>query len=324
MAYLQDKCKKINVRINSGGGSVLDGYAIVSSILNSSVPCDCYVDGLAASMAAVIAVAGKKCFMADYGMFMIHEAQGGSDKAVTALFTDTINTILTKRTNRTTEEIATLLKAETWMTAKECLAHGFVDEIIDSNKPIKKVKANASIDEIIAVFNENLNQTNTNKMKNITASLKLAENASELDVVNAISVKDAEIAKLTNENKSLKDKMEAVENAAKEVLKNKATTLVEKAVSDKKITEAEKAALIDNASSSEANFSLVENILGKISVVKEAAQVFNSAVTKVGDERSTWSWTDWSKNDPSGLAKMQNESPALHDSLYNKEFKTTK
>ena len=46
MQYLQDKCKKINVRINSIGGNVLDGYSIVSAILNSKIKCDTARDNL--------------------------------------------------------------------------------------------------------------------------------------------------------------------------------------------------------------------------------------------------------------------------------------
>ena len=76
MQYLQNNCSKINVRINSIGGNVIDGYSIVSAILNSVVRCDTYIDGLAASIAGVIAVAGKKCYMADFGTLMIHNPSG--------------------------------------------------------------------------------------------------------------------------------------------------------------------------------------------------------------------------------------------------------
>src|SRR4051812_21409466 len=73
---LQSTAKKINVRINSPGGSVLEGYAIVSAILNSSVPVDTYIDGLAASIAGVIAMAGQRVFIKDYGTLMLHNPYG--------------------------------------------------------------------------------------------------------------------------------------------------------------------------------------------------------------------------------------------------------
>jgi len=322
MEWLQNNCKKINVRINSGGGSVLDGYAIVSSILNSKVPCCTYIDGLAASMAAVIAVSGKKCYMVDYGTFMIHNAidtAGTSEKKIVELFNDSIKTIISNRCGKSMDEVGKMMEKETWMNAKECLENGFIDEIVSTEKPIN-IKVNASIDERFAIYNEILTKP-TNNMKQIQASLKLAENATEVDMVNAISAKDAEIAKLKLENEAFKAEKIANENAAKEALKVKATELAEKAEKDGKIKADEKAALIANASSSIENFSLVEKMIEKITNVKPAEKIFNSENAKIDAERAAWSWTDWSKKDSKGLLKMKNESPALYEQLYNKEFK---
>ncbi len=322
MEYLQDKCKKINVRINSSGGSVIDGYSIVSSILNSKVPVHCYIDGLAASMAANIAVAGKKCYMADYGLFMIHEAKG-SDPLIASYFTSTINTLLSARTNKSMDDIAVMMKAETWMSAEECLNQGFIDEIITSNKSVRKPATTASVEEMYAVYNEIITKP-INNMKQINASLKLAENATELEVVNAITSKDAELVNVKNENTALKAEIAAIEVAKKDALKLKATNLAEKAVADKKITDAEKAALIENASASEGAYSLVENMLSKISTDKKAENVLPEGAKKiVNEQRAGWTWTDWSKKDSKGLEKMQNESPALFELLYNNEFPKT-
>ena len=63
----------IQLRINSGGGSVIDGMSIVSAIRSSKAAVHCYVDGIAASMAAVIAVAGDRLLMMDYAKLMIHD-----------------------------------------------------------------------------------------------------------------------------------------------------------------------------------------------------------------------------------------------------------
>lgn len=320
MEYLQNAgVEKINVRINSGGGSVLDGYAIITSILNSKVKVDTYIDGLAASMAATIAVCGKKTYMADYGTFMIHEAKG-EDEKIAALFTNTINTILTNRTGKSTEDIAAMMKKETWLDAEGCKVHGFIDEIVNTGIRTKKPSATASVEEKFAVYNEIITKPKNN-MKDINASLKLAENATEVEAVNAINSKEAELAALKIENAAFKAEKAAAEVAKKEALKTKATALGEKAFADKKIAEEEKAPLIENASSSEAAYSLVENMLNKISTTKVAEKVLPENAMKVLDEkRASWSWTDWSKNDPKGLDKMQNESPALFELLYNKEF----
>jgi len=314
MAWLQDKCKKINVRINSGGGSVLDGYAIVSSILNSKVPVNTYVDGLAASMAAVIAVCGKKVYMADYAMFMIHNVNG-DDKAIAGLFTETINKILSGRTGMDAESMATMMNDETWMNASQCKDKGFIDEIIDTNARIKAKMSN-NVNELYSYFNEILNPK-TNNMKNITNVLKLAENASEVDMVNAINAKDAELVKLQNENKALKEAAEKMENEKKEALKNKATKLVNDAKDAGKIAEAEVAELLENASNSESGFGLVEKLLSKIDNKKTAANITNTITGGEGDAKSKWTFLDWSKNDPKGLENMQKNEPAKFTKLLN-------
>lgn len=270
-------------------------------------------------MAAVIAVTGKKCYMVDYGTFMIHNVSGGQDDKVTELFTDSIKTIISNRCGKPMDEVAKMMDIETWMNATACLENGFIDEIISTEKPIK-IKQTASIEERFAIYNEILTKP-TNNMKQIQASLKLAENATEVDMVNAISAKDAEIAKLKLENEAFKAEKIANENAAKEALKVKATELANKAEADGKIKADEKDALIENASSSQANFSLVEKMIEKITVVKNAAKVFNSENAKVDATRATWKWSDWSKNDSKGLLKMKNESPELYNQLYNQEFK---
>lgn len=316
MAWLQDKCKKINVRINSGGGSVIDGYAIVASILNSKVPVDTYIDGLAASMAAVIAVCGKKVYMADYGVFMIHNVSGAED-SIANKFSETINTILAGRTGNTTEAVAEMMSKETWMNAEEALNGKFIDEIVNtSNK--KKATVKNDVNELYAYFNEIINPKIN--MKQIANTLKLAENVSEVEVVNAINAKDAQIAELQNKINALEAEKTEAENKRKEALKNKATELVNKAVEAKKIEAAEVAELVNTASESEEKFALVEKMLSKINNVNKAVRILEN---KAGapDEKANWTWTDWSKKDPKGLENMLKTQPEVYNELYNKEFK---
>lgn len=316
MAWLQDKCKKINVRINSGGGSVIDGYAIVASILNSKVPVDTYIDGLAASMAAVIAVCGKKVYMADYGMFMIHNVSGGDD-AIAAKFSETINTILAGRTGNTPEAVAEMMKKETWMNAEEAMAGKFIDEIVNtSNK--KKATLTNDVNELYAYFNEIINPKNN--MKQIANTLKLSENVSEVEVVNAINAKDAQIAELQNKIAALEAEKAEAEQKRKEALKNKATELVNKAVEAKKIEAADVTELVNTASESEEKFALVEKMLSKINNVNKAVRILENKAG-VPDERATWTWSDWSKKDPKGLENMMKHQPEVYNELYNKEFK---
>ena len=67
---------KIDIRINSGGGEVYCGLAIYEALRNSTANLTIYVDGIAASMAAIIALCGKPLYMSPYARLMLHNVSG--------------------------------------------------------------------------------------------------------------------------------------------------------------------------------------------------------------------------------------------------------
>ena len=321
MQYLQDKCSKIKVRINSIGGSVLDGYSIVSAILNSKVPCDTYIDGLAASISGVIAMAGKKCYMADFGTLMLHNPSGGNDTAVLDLVKDTLVTILSNRTKQTPEEISKMMDKETWLDASEALSMGLVDEVVTSTKKYK-ISKSESLSNMVIIYNKIVNKQNMEKIQNV---LKLSNEADETAIVSAIEEKDIKNAELQAEVDRLKaivDANEAKENEAKELaakeLETKAIELVENAIKAKKILETEKDATIEMAKN---NFEFVSNMISKINNVKDAVKVFDVKNVAGTEERNDWTIRDWEKKDPNGLVKIKNETPEVYTEMYNKFYK---
>jgi len=321
MQYLQNNCKSISVRINSIGGSVLDGYSIVSSILNSKVPCNTYIDGLAASISGVIAMAGKKCSMMDYGTLMLHNPSGGNDAAVTALVKDTLVTILSNRTSKESEEISKMMDAETWLSAKECMDMGLVDEVISSGKKVK-IKKTESLYNMALVYNKLINPKKTT-MDKVVNFLKLKNEASEEEVIVEIEKKDAEILALNERLKVFEDAEKAAKENEAEQLKNKAIELVNSNKEAGKCSEEEVEGLVSLAIS---DFKTVENMFSKISVVKNNTnKVFDFNIeNKSGDveDRSKWSFAEWSKNDEKGLLDMQNSFPEQFNELL-KTLKTT-
>jgi ATP-dependent protease ClpP protease subunit len=321
MQYLQDKCSKIKVRINSIGGSVLDGYSIVSAILNSKVPCDTYIDGLAASISGVIAMAGKKCYMADFGTLMLHNPSGGNDTAVLDLVKNTLVTIFEQRTKLTAEEISVMMDRETWLGANEALNMGLVDEVVTSVKKYK-VSKSESLSNMAIIYNKIINKPNMEKIQNV---LKLSNEASEETIVSAIEEKDIKNAELQAEVDRLKaivDANEAKENEAKELaakeLETKAIELVENAIKAKKILETEKDSTIEMAKN---NFEFVANMISKINNVKDAVKVFDVKNVAKNEERKDWTIRDWEKKDPNGLVKIKNETPEIYTEMYNQFYK---
>jgi ATP-dependent protease ClpP protease subunit len=129
----------VNLHINSPGGDVFEGRAMATEIARHG-NVTAYVDGLAASAATYVATAAKSINMAEGSFFMIHNAwtlgYGNKDdfSALIALLGKLDQSIINdfvKKTGKTAEEIAAWMDAETWFTAQEALANGFVDSIFD-------------------------------------------------------------------------------------------------------------------------------------------------------------------------------------------------
>lgn len=127
-----------NLRINSPGGSVFDAVAIYNMLVNNPARITVYIDGIAASAASMIAMAGHRIIMPANAMMMIHDpaalAEGGSRAmAKTAELLETVKAILVtayvKKSGQSHSSVESMMSEETWMTAEEALALGFADEV---------------------------------------------------------------------------------------------------------------------------------------------------------------------------------------------------
>jgi ATP-dependent Clp endopeptidase proteolytic subunit ClpP len=132
--------KQIDLHINSPGGAVFDGVAIYNLLKQHAANVTTYIDGLAASIASVIALAGDRVVMAENALFMIHNPSGlvmgtADDMRKTADVLDkvrsTMSGVYSGKTGKAEDEINGLLDAETWFTAAEAMAAGFVDEVAE-------------------------------------------------------------------------------------------------------------------------------------------------------------------------------------------------
>ena len=133
----------INLRINSPGGSVFDGVAIYNALKRHPARIEVDVDGIAASIASVIAMAGDEIRMAGNAMMMIHDPHGmtmgsAADMRKTADLLDQVKGLIVdtyaKRTGKVDTTIADMMAAETWMTAAEAQQHGFSDATTEEQR----------------------------------------------------------------------------------------------------------------------------------------------------------------------------------------------
>lgn len=144
--------KTLNLRVNSYGGSVFAGNAIVNVIdsykKTANIEVNAYIDGIAASMGSGVPMVADKIYMAENAMYMLHKplsvVVGNShdfEKGMEMLdkAEDTLIVNYMRHFTGSEDDLRQLMSDETWMGAKDALEYGLCDEII----PAVKVAASA-------------------------------------------------------------------------------------------------------------------------------------------------------------------------------------
>jgi ATP-dependent Clp protease protease subunit len=142
---MEDPKKDIHIYVNSPGGSVTDGMAIYDTI--NFLKCDIvtYCLGQAASMSTVLLAAGTKGkrYALPNSRIMIHQPTGGaggqtSDISIAAKeilrWRKTLNEVLAKHSDKTLAEVEKDSDRDYYMSAKEAMEYGLVDQVIDGKK----------------------------------------------------------------------------------------------------------------------------------------------------------------------------------------------
>ncbi len=263
---LGKKC--INVWINSVGGSIIDSQKIYSAILNSKTKVNTYNMGVCLSSAASIFQAGRKRYMADYSKLMLHPVQNSSDPKSYQAFTDSIITMLSRRTNKSESDIKVMMNQTTWLSANECQEMGLCDEVVNSAEINKPRLQNVATNDYIAckhIMNKAKEEfSNNNKqMKKVANHFKLNADSNEDAIFEAV---------VASENK-LKSDVETAQNKFKEELVKSTNLTKELEALKNKFSEmeAENKARIDAENASKAT-SFVADLVkaGKIANTDDA------------------------------------------------------
>ena len=194
IAKLSDiKTGKIELFINSSGGSVFDGNAIYNAIVAHKATIHVTILGVAASIASVIAMAGDTISMPSNTYLMIHNPTSGFYGCADGMraHADLLDSIkdgavntYAKQSGQPTLDIAEMMDNETWMTAADALEKGFIDDITDA--------IDVNIDATDLSMYKNL----TNEIKHV---MKLEDTASEETAGQPINNKEVSIMEITVE-----------------------------------------------------------------------------------------------------------------------------
>lgn len=138
LSALPKSVKRLDIHINSPGGSVSEAMAIYSRLADHQSNKNIYVDGIAASAATLVAMVGHKIFIRANATMMIHLPMGivignAEDMRTTIAALDSITesmlNLYSRRTGGEREGIRALMAAETWMSAEKAVEKGFADEV---------------------------------------------------------------------------------------------------------------------------------------------------------------------------------------------------
>lgn len=249
--------KRPLVRINSRGGSVFDGIAIHSYL--SGLDATVQVDGIAASIASIIALAGKRVNIASNGYFMVHNPMALADGNAEALRTTadildklagTLAEMYAKKTGKGIDTVKGWMDAETWFTAQEAVDAGLASSISDSVSFSACVtgfsKAPSALTQTPQAAAANHNSNTAPTMKKLLAALAQAGLIS-----SAESGEDTAVAEFTTrfeaqktEAKANADELGKLRASAAEQAKVTATAQVDAAIADGRIKAEQKDAWI--------------------------------------------------------------------------------
>lgn len=243
------KYDEIAIRINSTGGEVYSGITIFNALRNSKGNIKIYVDGIAASMASVIALCGKPVYMSRYARLMLHSVSGGAWGTRKALqevieqmdgLEDTLSQMYASKTGKSKDDI----KAEYfdgsdhWLTADEALKLGFIDGIYDADPlPIE----NPTVEDIYETFinrlnkPQNQNQMNLDELKKRPLFKDVATDEDVLKIVAQLESDAAKVPALDEKVTVLEASLKVFEDKAKEAAENELKSLLDKAEEDGRI-----------------------------------------------------------------------------------------
>lgn len=316
--------KRIQVWINCPGGIVMDGYNIFNAILKSNTPVDTYNIGIAASIAGVIFMAGRKRVMADYASLMIHPPQGGSDRKQLDTISESLVTMLSAKSSLSNTEVKYLMDRTSWLNSAECFAKGFCTDIeitSDSNK--KRMPTTTNVMEMWRVANSitNLKENDMSTTK-ITMRLKLNDSAPENDIIAAIDAIENRAYKAETDLIGANNRISEVENASK----------IEKEALKKKLEEAENTKAVVNENYNKLKDEYDAMVTDKLTAEKATnelkAKTMVEGYAKVGRIKNEAAvilkWTNLAVEDFAGTEELIKElplnlkAPVLTEQMANK------
>lgn len=316
---------EITIRVNSGGGSVAEAVAIYNIIKSTDAFVTIIVEGIAASAMSFILMAADKVIMGKATRLMLHKMSGGvwgsakrmRDTAdMMESWENDIYTLYADKTGMTEKEIQDKFFEEgkdTWLSAKEALDYGLVDEINDGVVKEEPSNIQNSVDSFYQYYQNEINNTLRQSNKKIEKMNKehlemigLPENATD----EQITAKLAELKTPKVENKANQELLDKL----KKMEENQINNLVDNAIAAGKITASEREDWLKMA---DASFDNAKNALDKMPG-RQSLPDFKG--DQAPENRANWTIVDYLQKAPEALETMKENEPDKYKALYQAEY----
>lgn len=321
--------KNIDVRINSMGGEVYAGLAIFNALRASEANINIYIDGVAASMAAVIALCGRPLHMSRYSRLMLHQVSGGiigTSKEIRSyadqvdVLTDTLVSVVAERTGMSAEEVkAKWFDGEDhWFSAQEAVELKLADSIYDMKggmAPEEGASAAAIYEFTNRLYSQPQNNINMVLFEELRKKSSFENATTEEQVLAEVSRLENEAAKvpaLEAELATLKAEKAAAEKAAHEAI-------VDQAIADGRIQATQKDQFLALMGKDPEGVKAIIDGMPKGSgrIKNFIGGGASSATARQELEKMSWDEIDKAER----LMELKNNYPDLYEAKYKETFK---
>lgn len=329
VTLLEKGVKRIKLIINSGGGSMIQGFAMYDLLkYRTDLIIEVEVIGMAASMAGILMLAASPGLLGIHknASIMTHKARmavaGSSDDLrEVAKHGDKLENqskqIVINRTGKKAEDVEAWFEKgkDKWFTAEEAVAEGLCDYIIESGAGAKERPAKMTNEaDVFGFYNSITTQKkhpiSMNKVIAMLTAMSVQHNLtaeSTEDQVAAVfkTVVDAQNARIS-----------ALENQLKAGAKEKAVALIEAAIAAGKVKAETKDKMIENATADYDGVKLIlDNITGRVDVNALLDQ--NKKEKDGDDKKDKRTFSQYSEDE---LRKMQTQDPTRFEQLRKEEY----
>lgn len=324
-------CRNFRFYVNSEGGEVIQGSALFNYLDRTDIDVEWVVDGVAASMMAMLISNPKhRVKAAKYASFMYHRVQGScygnSDEVrnLAAMIDTFEKSLVDMMASRMKVDAASVKKEfftdglDHWMNAEEAMRRGLVDEIITGKNITPSPKELVSSKDVFNFYNKQLINYKQNQKSMITNKaeigklLNIAEaEVSDDTVMTAVKNVLKSNSELQNQLKTVKAENASLKNQIGELNNAKVKSLIDKAIAEKKFGEDERDSYTRLANT---DFELAEKMIGKMKGVERIVDHLDTE--HESEEEKDWTFDDYHKK-----GKLENLKKTNKEK-YNKLYKT--